>query len=264
MSENANMQTGDGSPKSSSSEAVKPEEAASPEVKEEEAEERKRRGAAWWWWGAAAVVGLAGAALLGSYAYTTLMGKKKVEKQAMQNAFVFRVDGRDSKGRWAQFDFIVLKSEFTWVKGSADHVERRGQPVPEEETASAVINPELVELLKREKALIAVGLASREGERQAEEDRADQRAQTIVKWFGVKADPAMPVWRLNLGQYNDLACKGQQDADTAFERPVIFAGVSAMVAEGADVREALINAISDKENLPSRTCYSRFDMVKVR
>lgn len=222
----------------------------------------KRRAAGLWLWGGAAVLTLI-AALLAFLSYSVLTARKPARKEAVQNALVFTVDGWDAKGRWAKFDFIILKSEFTWAKGSAEQIERHGQPIPAQEAAARVIDPNLAQLLRNEKALIAVGLASHEGERQTEEDRAEQRAQTIVSWLDGAADPATPVWRLNLGQY-DKTCKAQEDADTSFERPVIVIGVGAMVAEGPDLREALVSAISDRPNLPGRSCYSRFDLTKVR
>ncbi len=47
------------------------------------------------------------------------------------------------------------------------------------------------------------------------------------------------------------------------ERPLILAGVRAK-AEGANLQEALASAIGGHDNLPSRECYSRFDMAKMR
>ena len=44
---------------------------------------------------------------------------------------------------------------------------------------------------------------------------------------------------------------------------MIFAGVREK-AEGANLEEALADAISGHDNLPSRECYSRFDLAKVR
>ena len=51
--------------------------------------------------------------------------------------------------------------------------------------------------------------------------------------------------------------------NSSFERPVIFAGVRAK-ADGANLQEALADAISGHDNLPSRGCYSRFDLDKIR
>ncbi|MBI4725376.1 MAG: hypothetical protein HY765_10485, partial [Rhodomicrobium sp.] len=75
-------------------------------------------------------------------------------------------------------------------------------------------------------------------------------------------NPGGTLWTLTLGQYNK-GCKSQEDADTSFERPIILSGVRSK-AEGTNLREALADAIGGHDNLPSRECYSRFDMAKVR
>ncbi len=107
----------------------------------------------------------------------------------------------------------------------------------------------------------SLALASQEGEREAEEARALARAQTIGGWLAKVGSPGTPLWTLTLGQYK--GCKNQQDADTSFERPIMLAGVRAK-ADGTNLQEALVDAIGGHDNLPSRDCYSRFDMTKVR
>jgi hypothetical protein len=221
-------------------------------------EDEKKRVAAIWWWGG----GLAAlAAILGMlYAGHFLPGgKKRVQKQSVENAFLFPVDGVDSAGRKASFDFIIFKREYTWIKGSTDQVEFNGAPVAPEDTVRQVISQEIRTTLAGEKELIAVGLASREGEREAEEDRASRRAGTVTGWLRSTAG-GTPIWTLNLGQYGKT-CSSQEDADTSFERPLIMAGVLSK-QEGTNLREALADAISNKENLPSRDCYSLFEMAR--
>jgi hypothetical protein len=254
MSEDANT--------SSEHNQIQPEaaSAAAAGAKQPE-EESRRRGAAFWWWTGGGVALIAAAILAGLF-WGGVLGKKRFQKQAVQNAYVFPVDGVDSHGRKAAFDFIVLTSELTWVKGSSDHVEHRGEVVPDLETASRVINADIARILQRSKDLIAIGLASSEGGRPQEEERAERRAVSIAGWLGGAGDAATPVWRLNLGQY-DRACKSQEDADTSFERPLLFAGVRDK-EEGVNLQEALADAVSGKENLPSRSCYSRFDLARNR
>jgi hypothetical protein len=110
--------------------------------------------------------------------------------------------------------------------------------------------------------LIAVGLASQEGERTQEEARAFERAKTVSHWMANFSKPEMGLWTLTLGQY-DKACKAQEDSDSIFERPVIFAGVRSK-ADSVNLQEALADAISNHDNLPSRGCYSRFDLAKIQ
>jgi hypothetical protein len=230
---------------------------SSPPAKEED---KRKRGAAIWWWGGAALV----AAIIAGLYFGHFLGggKVRVQKQSVQNAYLFPVDGMDGQGRRASFDFIIFTKDYTWVKGSTSQVERSGSGVPETDTVREVVSSQIRETLLREKELIAVGLASREGERQAEEDRAARRSQTAAGWLTSIAGPSTPIWRLNLGQYGK-DCASQEDADTSFERPLILAGVRSK-DEGTNLREALANAISGKENLPSRECYSQFELTRAR
>jgi hypothetical protein len=248
-----------------------------------EPEKKKRRaGIAWWW----ALVFLAMAALV--YVpiwYAQRYGKKPepapapapqaeapapqppakthVEKQKVENAFFYRIDGKDKQGHAAAFDFIILTNEYTWVIGSTSEVVSNDGTIPEEAVANRVLTQQVRDSLSSASDLIGVGLASSEGERAAEEERALDRAKTVVGWITKVSKAETALWTLSLGQYDKNACKQQEDADSSFERPVIFAGVREK-AEGANLEEALADAVSGHDNLPSRECYSRFDLAKVR
>ncbi len=188
--------------------------------------------------------------------------KTHVEKQKVENAYFFRIDGKDKQGHPASFDFIVLTDEYTWAKGSTTEVVAADKVVPKAEVADRVLTPLVRASLEGASDLIAVGLASQEGERAQEEARAADRAKTVVAWLKKVSKPDMTLWTLTLGQY-DKACKQQEDADSSFERPVIFAGVRSKGAD-ANLQEALADAISGHDNLPSRECYSRFDLEKLQ
>ena len=185
-----------------------------------------------------------------------------VERQKIESAYFFRVDGKDTAGRAASFDFIILTGDYTWALGSTTEVVAKDGPVPEASTAERVLSPKIRESLAGASDLISVGLASKEGEREAEEARAVARAQTIAGWLTKVGSPSQELWSLTLGQYSK-DCKHQEAEDTSFERPIILSGVRAK-ADGANLQEALADAISGHDNLPSRECYSRFDMTKVR
>ncbi len=188
--------------------------------------------------------------------------KDHAAKEKVENAYVFRIDGKDGQGRAASFDFIILAGDYAWALGSSTEVVSKGTAIPEAEVAGRVLTPKIRESLSSASDLIAVGLASLEGERQREEARAMARAKTIAGWMAKESNPSTPLWTLTLGQYN-TDCKRQEDADTSFERPLIFTGVRTK-AEGTNLQEALADAISGHDNLPSRECYSRFDLAKVR
>ncbi len=245
--------------------------APSLEDKTQPQKRKKRRGVAWWW----LLVFLWMAALV--YVpiwYASLYDKKPAPPQKpenalqhaarekVENAFFFRIDGKDRLGRAAAFDFIILTDGYTWVKGSTNEVVSGDRVIPEAEVADHVISPKVRDSLAGASDLIAVGLASQEGERTQEEARAAARSQTIASWIKKIAKPEIALWTLTLGQY-DKACKHQEDADSSFERPVLFVGVRSK-SEGANLQEALADAVSGHDNLPSRECYTRFDMEKVR
>ncbi len=233
---------------------------------------KKRRGVAWWW----LLVFLAIAALVyvpiwyaGLYDKKPAPPPQKAEnalqhaaREKVENAFFFRIDGKDKLGRAAAFDFIILTDGYTWVKGSTSEVVSGDRVIPEAEVADHVLSPKVRNSLGSASDLIAVGLASQEGQRTQEEARAAARSQTVAGWIRQVVNPEIALWTLTLGQY-DKACKHQEDADSSFERPVLFVGVRSK-AEGANLQEALANAVGGHDNLPSRECYSRFDMEKIR
>ncbi len=236
---------------------------------EPEEKQKKRRAAGFWWWSTALV---AVAALVGGAMYVWVMGlmanqpkpqpqTHTAAREKIESAYFFRIDGKDTQGRAASFDFVILTGGYTWALGSTSEVVSNGAPVPEQEVAERVLSPKIRESLASASDLIAVGLASQEGEREREEARALARSSTIAGWLVKVSTPSVQIWTLTLGQYNK-GCKAQEDADTSFERPIILTGVRAK-AEGTNMQEALADAIGGHTNLPSRECYSRFDMIRV-
>ncbi len=188
--------------------------------------------------------------------------KTPAEKQKVENAVVFRIDGKDKQGRAAAFDFIILSNGYTWALGSSSQIASSGKVIPDAETADRIFPPKVRDALSSASDLIGVGLASKDGKRAEEEARALARSKTVTTWIVKVAKPDTALWALTLGQYGK-GCKLQEDKDSSFERPVLFAGVRSK-AEGANLQEALADAISGHNNLPSRECYSRFDMEKIR
>ncbi|MBT3069605.1 hypothetical protein KKP04_01805 [Rhodomicrobium sp. Az07] len=244
-------------------------------------EEKKRRGAIWLWILAvllflAALV--AGAILYAEQATRKVeatpapqpleaapkpVAEKRAPREKVENAYFFRIDGKDAEGRAASFDYIIVTSDYTWVKGSTTEVVSNDTVIPEDEAADRIITPKVRESFASALDVIAVGLASREGDRAAEEERALARAQTVAGWISKVTDASIPLWTLTLGQYDRGACKAQQDADSSYERPVLLASVRAR-GDGVNLTEAFSDAISGHDNLPSRNCYSQFELVKIR
>jgi hypothetical protein len=188
--------------------------------------------------------------------------KNPAEKQKVENAVVFRIDGKDKEGRPAAFDFVVLSNDYVWALGSTSQIVSGGKVIREAEAANRIFAPKVRDALAGVSDVIGVGLASKDGIRSEEEARALARSKTVATWITKVAKPETALWALTLGQY-DKGCKLQEDKDSSFERPVLFVGVRSK-ADGANLQEALANALSGHDNLPSRECYSRFDMEKIR
>src|SRR5215469_6268869 len=164
-----------------------------------EKKEKERRAGAFWWWAAGV---LAIAALLGGGYYYVGLAKKHAARVKIENAYFFRIDGRDSQGRPASFDFVILTNDSTWVLGSSSEVSFHDKVVPEAEAAEQVFSVKIGESLSSASDLIAIGLASQEGEREREEERAIARSQTISGWLAKVSSPAATLWTMTLGQYN--------------------------------------------------------------
>jgi hypothetical protein len=68
------------------------------------------------------------------------------------------------------------------------------------------------------------------------------------------------MWTLNLGRYLE-PCVECEDADTSWQRPFIVIAVR-RTDNGANISEALADAMSDTQNLPSPSRYSAFAFAK--
>ena len=119
---------------------------------------------------------------------------------------------------------------------------------------------QLREGLGTAKELIAVGLASVEGNIENEIQRGGLRANRIAEWVRSAVDPAIPMSTLNLGRYLE-PCTNCETDDTSWQRPFIVIAVRQADA-GTNIGEALQNAMSDKENLPSPSRYSTFALAR--
>ena len=174
---------------------------------------------------------------------------------------MYRVEGKDTQGRAAAFDIIVLTNGSAWAKGGASVIVFGGKAVPDAERANRVVTPKMRESLAPMSDVIAVGRASDEGKRAEEEARALTRSKTFAAWIKKAVKPETALWTLTLGQY-EKTCAVHEDQDLNFEQPIVI-GVRSK-AEGTNLQDALSDAISGRPNFPSRDCYSRFDMTKIR
>ena len=186
--------------------------------------------------------------------------RRIIAKKWNERTLAFPIDGTDSAGRYALFDVVVLTKNYGWIKGSTTELERGDTRLTAEDIENEVLAPQLREGLGTARELIAVGLASQEGEPQAEIQRGGLRAKRIAEWVRDAVDPSIPMSTLNLGQYSE-PCEDCETDDTSWQRPFIVIAVR-QAEPGTNIGEALRSALSDKENLPSPDRYSTFALAK--
>jgi hypothetical protein len=177
-----------------------------------------------------------------------------------ERTLVFPIEGVDKSGRHAVFDVVVLTKDYGWVRGSTTELEKGDRRLSPDEIQDEVLAPQLREGLGSARALIAVGLASQEGEMEREEQRGGLRATRTAELVRGAIGLSMPMWTLNLGRYLE-PCVECEDADTSWQRPFIVIAVR-RVDDGAHISEALADAMSGVENLPSPSRYSTFAFAK--
>lgn len=177
-----------------------------------------------------------------------------------KNSIVFAIEGKDKAGRRGTFDVVVLNKSFLWVRGSSDELEKDGQTIAADQLAGAVLDDEVRSALADAIEVIAVGTASQEGNAAEELARAERRAQRAAQLVSGAVTGNVPVWTLNLGQYRE-PCEGCETGGTSWQRPFIVIAVKSL-EDGADVGEALADAMTGKDKLPSPESYSAFALTR--
>ena len=184
------------------------------------------------------------------------------EVRQTRNSTVFAIEGKDKAGRRGAFDVVVLNKSFLWVRGSAEDLEKDGIMIPRAELAAAVLDDEVTGALSDAKEVITVGTASQEGSAAEEVARAERRAKQAATLVSGAVAAATPIWTLNLGQYRD-PCKNCETGGTSWQRPFIVIAVKE-TDPGTNIGEALTDAMSGKEKLPSPSSYSVFALTRFR
>lgn len=183
-------------------------------------------------------------------------------KRVDDSALVFSIIGFDRAGRRAAFDVLVLVKEYAWVRGSTSELVKGARVIGEQAVVAEVLSPAVRAALGRAEELIAVGIASQEGEQAVEAERAASRAQQTAEWLFAALGARVPISTLNLGRYRE-PCQACETADTSWQRP--FVVVAARDREPqVVVGEALADALTGRANLPSPDRYSTFALQRVR
>ncbi|HWK39065.1 MAG TPA: hypothetical protein VNR88_09125, partial [Hyphomicrobium sp.] len=172
------------------------------------------------------------------------------------------IEGNDKAGRHGAFDVVVLNKSFLWVRGSAEDLEKDGQVLPRAELASTVLDDEVRAALTDTREVIAVGTASQEGVATEEMARAERRAKQTAALIADAIAAEVPIYTLNLGQYRDM-CTDCETGGTSWQRPFIVIGVKSADPD-TNIGEALADAMTGKERLPSPASYSAFELTRFR
>jgi hypothetical protein len=179
-----------------------------------------------------------------------------------QGTIIFAIEGKDKAQRRGTFDVVVAKKEFLWVRKSSDELEREGKAIPGAEIADQVFDVDVRAALTSAREIVAVGTASQEGDATEETERAGRRARKTAEIVAQAIASAAPVWTLNLGQYRE-PCKECEAEGTNWQRPFMVIAVKELEA-GANLGEALADAMSGRQKLPSPSAYSAFELTKFR
>lgn len=177
-----------------------------------------------------------------------------------KNSVVFAIKGKDKAGRTGTFDVVVLNKSFLWVRGSSDELEKDGQTIASDALAAAVLDDEVRAALADAIEVIAVGTASQEGVATEEVARAERRARRAAEIVSQGVTGNVPVWTLNLGQYRE-PCEGCETGGTSWQRPFIVIAVKSL-EDGANVGEALADAMTGQDKLPTPESYSAFSLTR--
>lgn len=176
-----------------------------------------------------------------------------------KGTLIFAIEGRDKAGRRGTFDVVVARKQFLWVRGSADQLEKAGRVISNEQLAQEVLDADVLAALGSAREIVAVGTASQEGNPAEEKARAGRRAAKTAQIVSDAVSASIPIASLNLGQYR--GAKGSSGTD--WQRPFMLIAVQEL-EDGAVVGEALADAMTGKESLPSPSSYSAFELTRVR
>ena len=176
---------------------------------------------------------------------------------------IFEIEGHDSYGRRATFDVVVAKTQYLWVRGSSDQLEKDGRVISGAEVTRDVLDQEVRDGLSGAREIIAVGTASQEGSAAVEKARAGRRAERTAEFVSAALDDdTIPISTLNLGQYRELGTRRGRDT-TDWQRPFMVIAVKG-VEDGTILAEALADALSGQDRLPKPANYSAFELAQIR
>jgi hypothetical protein len=166
------------------------------------------------------------------------------------------ITGTDLTGKKATFRFHSLTTNHAWRLNSSEEVENLTSPYTIAQAQSLLkqklSEPNIQERIKQSKELIAVGVASCEGEKTREENRAEERARVIQNALN-DASTVHKIYLLLLGQYQAKDC----NSETTFKQRQLIVIYVISEDEGVSMKDALNSArkqlleyLKDKSDSP--------------
>lgn len=200
---------------------------------------------------------------------TTLQVSSQISSQTTQQYVVINncppgwiqsppIKGVDGEGREVEFRVNIMSQEFKWEFNSAENIQFNGVTTDIRQHFSRLD-------VTSSKAIICVGTASVEGNREEQENLADSRADkllTILREQGVMDIKNKGLYKLNLGQYK-IQDSNLNKQDTATQRRVILVEVIES-QKNANVADALKNAlINNQSKTPLSVNVQEYSTFKV-
>lgn len=155
-------------------------------------------------------------------------------------------EGRDSRGKTAEFSIAILSTEYKWLLNSNFQIQHQDKIVSLDFLKLNLEQNGIQDIMEYPSEIISVGTATCEGNLAVAETRALERAKQInilaKKLF--KNTSSVKGYRLlNLGQFQRSQCQLNQDM-TQYERSIMIIGVrkkSKGVILDEALRDRLIN-----------------------
>ena len=216
-----------------------------------------------------AVIGVTGTSLVYDFLFpqarviaaAEIEPEEALSQRLGERSQVFSIAGYDHRGQRATFDVIVLDKAYTWQRASTSELSEDGKLVSPTTLIETVLGGPVKAQLQASRGVIAVGVASQEGEIDTETQRAGDRAEQTARWLRALLGPSKPLWTLNLGKYRESG-RNFDAGTTSWQRPFIVIGVNS-AERGIDMPAALADAMRGKSNLPSPRSYTSFAMAVV-
>ncbi len=156
-------------------------------------------------------------------------------------------EGKDSKGKIAEFNIAVLSVEYKWLTGSSFQIKYNDKIISLELLKLNLEQEGIQKIMEEPSEIISVGTASCEGKIAFEQRRALERSRQVKKLAKKLFNNTSSVksYRLlNLGRFQRSDCQSNQDS-TSYQRSIMIIGVRKKSA-GVILDEALRNRLEEK------------------